>query len=315
MVSFSHALIAAVLVSATAARADAPTGLVVTGDNAMQPQLYAALDGWLLRHGRSVVKDPLDKDGITTVANCVQLQDLACARGVVEKRAKTDGVIYAQIAKTKEQTVTIDVYWIIKGHEAVAERRACEECTSEAMKGTVDAIMNVLAPSAGSGGRLVIRSKPTGQTVVLDHEVVGTTPLERDVPPGHHEIVLMHGTRKVGERKVDIGAGDSAEMTIPVDLTAPPPPAQPSRIPGSIVLGVGVAGIAAGAILYATSQTDDGTRYMYRDTRPAGIGIGIGGVAAVGIGLIMLHYARASDSAPTVAIGAHGGTIGWARAF
>ncbi|MGE5183475.1 MAG: PEGA domain-containing protein [Acidobacteriota bacterium] len=318
MVALSHPLrlaALALLVGTATARAESATGLVVIGDTSMQPALYSALDAWLLQHGRTVVADPLDRDGVLTVANCVQLQDLACARRVVEKRSRTDGVVYAQVAKTKEAVVTVDVYWIIKGHEAIAERRACEDCTPDAIKGTVDSIMNVLAPNAGSGARLVIRTKPTGQTVVIDHEVVGTTPLERDVTPGTHEIVLMHDTRKVGQKTVEIGAGESAELTIPVDLTPEKPPARASRIPGALVLGLGVAGIAAGTILYATSQTDDGTRYMYRDTHPAGIGVGIGGVAAVGIGLIMLHYARSSDSAPVAAFDAHGGTIGWARAF
>ncbi len=318
MVTLPHPLklaTLALLVAAGTARAESATGLVVIGDTSMQPALYSALDAWLLHHGRTVVPDPLDKDGVVTVANCVQLQDLACARRVVEKRSRTDGVVYAQVATTKESVVTVDVYWIVKGHEAVAERRACEECTPDAIKGTVDSIMNVLAPNAGSGARLVIRTKPSGQTVVIDHDVVGVTPLERDVAPGAHDIEIMHGTRKVGAKKVEVGAGDSAEMTIPIDLTPEKPPARASRIPGALVLGLGVAGVAAGAILYATSQTDDGTRYMYRDTRPVGLGIGIGGVTAVGIGLIMLHYARTSDSAPVAAFDAHGGTIGWARAF
>jgi len=315
MVTLSHSLklaLLALVTTAAVARADAPTGLVVIGDGAMQPALRSALDAWLLHHGRTVVGEPLDQDGIVTIANCVQMQDLTCARGVVEKRAKTDAVVYAQVGKPRNQTVAIDVYWIVKGREAVSERRACEDCTADVMRGTVDTIMNELAANAGTSGRLKISSKPAGATVVLDHEVVGVAPVERDVTPGKHQIVLMQGTREAGRRSVTLNAGETVEISIAVHVK---PEERHSRIPGSIVLGLGIAGIAAGVTLYAASQTDDGSRYKYVDTKPAGIGVGIGGIAATSIGLILLHNARSRDATPVVSVSAHGGMIGWARAF
>jgi hypothetical protein len=314
MVARRHTLSLAVLVlaaTAAIARAEAPTGLVVIGDAKMQSELREALDTWLLHHGLTVVGEPLDHDGVMTISNCVQMQDLACARGVVEKRSKTDAVVYAQVATTKDKAVAIDVYWIVKGHEAVSERRACEDCTPDAMRGTVEAIMNVLAANTGTSGRLRVSSKPPGATVVLDHEVIGVAPVERDVAPGKHEIVLMQGTREAGRRTVNVHATETAEVTLQVHLA--PEPGRASRIPGLVALGVGGAAIVTGVVMYVASQTDDGTRYMYLDTRPAGIGVGLGGVAVTALGLILLH--NANDSAPVAAFGPHGGTIGWARAF
>jgi hypothetical protein len=208
------------------------------------------------------------------------------------------------------------VFWIVKGHEPVAERRACEECSADALKGTVDTIMAVLAPQAGGGARIKISSKPPGATVVLDREVIGVAPIERDVAPGPHEVVLMKGTHEVGRRSIKVHSDETAEITIPVKEPVDIPVAQHhSRVPGAIVLGVGIAGIAAGTIMYVASQTDDGSRYKYLDTRPAGIAVGIGGVAATAIGLLLLKNASAADSAPVVAIDPHGGYVGWARAF
>jgi hypothetical protein len=316
MVALPHPLklaLVALVASAAIARADAPTGLVVIGDGSMQPALRDALDAWLLHHGRTVVGEPLDRDGVVTITNCVQAQDLTCARGVVEKRSKTDAVVYAQVGKPKNQTVAIDVYWIVKGREAVSERRACEECNADAMRGTVDTIMNELAANAGQSGRLRVSSKPPGATVVLDHEVVGVAPVERDVTPGKHEIVLMQGTREAGARSVTLHAGETVEISIAMHLK--PEPEKHSRIPGAITLGIGIAGMAAGVALYVGSQTDDGSRYKYTDTRPAGIGVGIGGLAATSIGLILLYNARTRDATPVVSVDAHGGMIGWARAF
>jgi hypothetical protein len=315
MVLARHALIALAVLTAVA-HADAPTGLVVVGDANLTGGLQSALDGWLTHHGRTVTTDALDRDGILTITNCVNLQDLACARAVVEKRAKTAGVVFAQVASTREQTVTVQVFWIVKGHEPVAERRACEECSADALKGTVDTIMTVLAPQAGGGARIKIASKPEGATVVLDREVIGVAPIERDVAVGPHEVVLMKGTHEVGRRSLNVHADETAEITIPVKEPVDIPVAQHgSRVPGAIVLGVGIAGIAAGSIMYFASQTDDGTRYKYLDTRPAGIAVGIGGVAATAIGLLLLKNASSSDSAPVVAIDPHGGYVGWARAF
>jgi hypothetical protein len=68
-------------------------------------------------------------------------------------------------------------------------------------------------------------------------------------------------------------------------------------------------------LLYVKSPTDDGTQPYYYDTKPAGIGIGVGGLAAVAIGLVWLNYAKTSDSAPVASMSSHGGMIGWARAF
>jgi hypothetical protein len=306
------ALVALVAVTSIA-RADAPTGLVVIGDTAMQPALRDALDAWLLHHGRTVVGEPLDRDGVVTITNCVQAQDLVCARGVVEKRAKTDAVVYAQVGKPKDQTVAIDVYWIVKGREAVSERRACEDCNPDAMRGTVDTIMNELAANTGQSGRLRVSSKPPGATVVLDHEVVGVAPVERDVTPGKHEIVLMQGTREAGGRSVTLHAGETVEISIAVHLKAEP--VTHSKLPGVVGLGLGLGAIATGAVLYATSETDNGAHPKYLDTKPAGIAVGIGGVAAASLGLILLYNARNRDAAPVISVGPHGGVIGWARAF
>lgn len=292
-------------------RAAPDTGLVVIGDADQRAPARQAFEQWLLHHGHAVQKAPLDQDAIVTIANCLQMQDPECARMVVEKRGRTDGVVFAQVAVTKEHAVTLDVYWIVKGHEAVAERRACEDCTPDALAGTVDAIMTSLAASSATGsGRLVIRSRPAGLTVVIDKAVVGVTPLQRDVGAGHHDIVLMKGTQRVGGRSISLHATEVADLAIPVHLTRPR-----SRVPGGIALGVGLTAIAVGGVMYALSPTDDGSHYHYRDYRPPAIGVAIGGAAVAIAGALLWMHERHPESVPIASIDAHGGTIGWARAF
>lgn len=52
-----------------------------------------------------------------------------------------------------------------------------------------------------------------------------------------------------------------------------------------IAVGIGAAALIGGGLLYATSETDDGSQPTYRDTRPAGIGVAIGGGLLAGTGV------------------------------
>jgi len=290
--------------------ASASTGVVVVGDEQLRQQLANELATWLQHHGHEVRVDALDKDGIATIANCLLIDDLACASGVVNSRSQAHDVVYAQI-RQKEHSIALDVYWLVKGHEALAERRACEDCTPDLLTGTVDSIMTALAGSeVAINGRLSIDSKPRGLTVVIDERVVGVTPLARDLATGKHHVVLVDGTERVGERVVAIQPTETAEITITAHKTV-----EASRVPGTVALGLGITAIAVGGVMYALSPTDDGSHYMYRDYRPPAIGIGIGGVAVTVAGVLLLMHEGHTSSVPLATIDSHGGTLGWAHAF
>ena len=315
---------AIVLSAMTAQAAEHTTGVIVVGDAAVRNTLTDQLDAWLTGRGHHTSRTPLDADGVATLTNCLLLQDLACARTVVEKRAATDDVVYALVEKTKtEHTITITAYWIVKGHEAVSERRACESCNADAMGGTVDAILSTLSRSSSADeGRIQLDSKPSGMTVVVDGVVVGVTPVERDFPEGRHTIVLLKGTREVGKRAITLHAGETAELVMPVRLDEPvaahgvaPAPRSHGRAAAKIALGLGAAGLVAGGVLYLTSQKDDGTRLYYRDTRPLGLGVAAGGAAIAAVGLILWLRGGPADSTPVASLSSKEGFIGWARAF
>ncbi len=294
-----------------ATAAPAPTGIVVIGVNAAANASVArALEQWLQHRGYDAERAPLDDNAVTTITDCFQVRDASCAQGIVEARSRTNVVVVALVEASKNQAIAIDVYWLAKGHPAVAERRACEDCTPDALDGTIDSIMSVLAGSSTANGRLEITTSPVGLTVVIDTVVVGVTPLGRDLAPGKHEVVIMKGTQRVGGRSVMVAASETAEIAVPVRLEL-----QRSRIPGGVLLGVGAAAVAVAGVMYALSPTDDGTQYRYRDYRPPAIGIGIGGAATVIVGAILLGRAWQPESVPVAAIGSHGGYVGWARAF
>jgi hypothetical protein len=310
------------LVVLLAAPAHAGTvGIVVTGDQDLQPQLSKQLDNWLRGHGHQVA-DAMPTDAVTSLLNCMEIDDQGCAQGVVAARAKADAVVYGQAAKSRTSKSTIlTIYWLYKDKEPVGMRRACEDCKPDIMRGIVEEMLGLVTQvSAEKRGRVAVSTKPEGLQVMVDNENIGITPVERDLAVGTHTIVIMSRGRKVGERTLKVQPDVTAEITIPVampkDEVVVVERDRPSKVLPVVVLGLGVAAIGGGAALYFTSEEDTGEKLYYRDTKLAGIGTAAGGVVLTALGTWLWIRARgADDSAPVATLDAHGGTIGWSCAF
>jgi hypothetical protein len=125
-----------------------PVGVVVTGEATLQPQVSAQLEGWLDDRGRSVTPGALEPSAINTLIDCFVLEDLGCARGLVDARAKTRSIIYAVIEVMPDEDGTRDIslttYWFQKDHDATFERRVCENCTTDALHTMIDEQMLAL---------------------------------------------------------------------------------------------------------------------------------------------------------------------------
>ncbi|HEY5925375.1 MAG TPA: PEGA domain-containing protein [Kofleriaceae bacterium] len=315
-------MLGVVIVAALAVRAQAGTvAVVVTGDPQLQVTLGEQLEAWLRTHGHTVGA-PMATDVRSSLLNCMVIDDESCARGVVDARANTSSVVFGEVRapRTKSsKATTLIVYLLVKGKAPVGMRRACEDCNADLMKSTLDEMLTaVIGASQLARGRLRLGSKPvSGLTVMLDNEAIGITPLEREVPAGSHTIVLMSRGRKVAERRLQIEPDVTAEIvmtgTLPPNESFEAP--QRSRVVPGAALAVGGAAVVAGTILFFTSDVDDGTKFIYYDSRPVGIGIAVGGVALAALGAYLWVRAGATDSAPIAAVDQHGGIIGWARAF
>ncbi|HEY5952146.1 MAG TPA: PEGA domain-containing protein [Kofleriaceae bacterium] len=314
-------LLPLLLVAALGTRAHGGTvGVVVTGDPRLSATLSTQLETWLRTHGHTL-GEALPPDAVSSLLNCMVIDDEGCARGIVDARAKTDSVVFGEVRAPRTRAsnaTTLIVYWLVKGKEPVGMRQACEDCTPELLQSTLDDMLNTVVGASGlARGRLVLSSKPAGLTVMLDNTNVGITPLERDVPAGPHTIVLMSRGRKVGERTLKIQPEVTAEITVPVRIPKDEPPDRPSHVLPGFALAVGGAAIVAGAILYFTSDVDDGTKFTYYDNKPVGLGVAAGGVAVAALGAYLWFRTGARDSSPVVAIDIHhqAGFFGWSRAF
>jgi hypothetical protein len=258
--------------------ASADIGVVVTGEATLQPQLLSHLESWLKRRGNSVFSSALEPDAINTLIDCFVVEDLNCARSVIEARAKAETIIYARVevapADNGMRDISIVGYWMQKGHDTMAERRACHHCTEKEMHGLADDLMLALAAQP-----------PTGSHV--------------HVPP----------PATVGQAEPPTTAG--APAPLPVDDE------QPSRVVPGVIIGVGLATAITGGVLFAIDQDPKPTGPQPQhitDTATAGVICVGAGVVAIGVGAWMWFHQGAS-SAPVASVSHDSAVIGWAGRF
>lgn len=309
-------LTAALLALAAApARADGSVGVIVTGDSAMQPQLVAQLETWLRSHGHELISAPLPPDAISALIDCFVIEDQACARRVVEKRAKSRAVVFAQASVTSgataDRSVTLTAYWFTKNKDSIVEHRTCQRCTDVTMRRTADELMEALVGAVAT--RVKVTSSPPGATVMLGKKQIGTTPLHHNFPLGDHKLVFELPGRPAETRGVTVTKGEPSS----IDVKFAPRPPHPSRAPAYAVLAGAVALGATGGVLIAIDEDvpTDPTVERYRDTAPAGVVLAATGAVALGVGVYLLVRTPSHRAAPTVALVPGGSILGWAGRF
>jgi hypothetical protein len=224
-------------------------GVVTTGEPSLQPAVVKHFEKWLRKHGHNVIDSPLSVDAINTLANCFTLDDLACARGVFDARAKTPTLVYVGIS-LNGKNVTFNVYWFDKGKEAVGERRVCEKCEGNGWHGLTDKMLERLA----------------GETTVVY------------VDKGER-----HG----------------------------------SRLWPSLVMGAGIATLAAGGIFFYYGSLDGSDqKYIYPDSTPVGIALAaVGAGAAIGGTIWLVQTGGTSRTGPVATATPGGAYVGWVGHF
>lgn len=111
----------AVVSLASSARADAPdVGVVVNGG---KPQLKPQVQDWVRQHGYALVATPLGKDATNTLDNCFVLEDIKCARGVFDARARSASLIYVGV-----DAESVTIYWFVKDREPKGGKHPCAGC-------------------------------------------------------------------------------------------------------------------------------------------------------------------------------------------
>ncbi|NVB82674.1 MAG: hypothetical protein HOV81_30130 [Kofleriaceae bacterium] len=227
--------------AATTARAE-QIGVVVTGEPTLQPQVVSQLEGWLRDRGRTVVPGALEPSAINTLIDCFVLEDLGCARGVVDQRSKAKSIVFARVetmpAEDGRRNVFITGTLFQKEHESITEKRTCARCNEKSLHDTVDELMLAL-----------LHEPPPPAETARSTSASGDSEAERG------------GSRILPYTLIGIGAVAlvAGGIMIAIDDDEPTPvgPQQPrynDTMTGGIVLGIaGAAALGTGIYLYLRS--------------------------------------------------------------
>jgi hypothetical protein len=307
--------------------ADPSVAVVISGDENVHSTGVTQIETWLSKHNFSIQMSALDKDGTLTLSNCLAIADLACARGVVDKRSKADSVVVIIATASgpkKKGDLQLSAYWITKNHDVVSLQKMCNHCTKEVLPGTLDALMADLSKLVPAmTGKVKVTSTTDGMLAMLDGEAIGVTPVEKDVPTGPHTVKVMRDSEVLEERQITVTAGEIVKIAVavkerPKAKVAPPPPPQiivkKSRTLPIVVIGVGVAAAATGGVLIAVGGPT-GDKRTYTDYRTPGYGVAAAGGAIAIVGVIMM-LRGGTTSGPAVDVTSSGQTtVGWMGRF
>jgi hypothetical protein len=296
---------------------------MVTGDDATHEPAMVAVETWLGEHRFAIAESPLDKDAKITLANCLAMADLACARGVVEKRSEAESivVIVAQASGRKaHRDVQLSAYWITKHRDVVSLQRMCNHCTKDVLPKTLEDVMSELSRLVPAmTGKVEITSTPPGLLAMIDGQAVGVTPVSPDVTPGEHVVSFLRDGKVLDKRKVTLSAGETSKVSI-VAPAVPPPRREPTVVvvhhsrfwPAVMVVGGAAAGGAAAYMIVDGGPT--GKTMFYTNYRTPGIGVAVGAGALAVTGAILLLRGSSTET-PVAAIMPDGAMIGWAGSF
>lgn len=310
--------------------------MVVTGDPALQGKVRTQVASWLQQHGFTINPKALAPDAQKTLTSCFVIEDMTCARGVVEHQATSDFVVFVRaelVGGKRAKEANLVAYWFLKDRDAAVDKRNCKPCTGAVLaKTTNELIAAIYDETALAKARLAVK-EPPGLVVMLDGVNVGVTPLEQDVSPGLHSIALVRDDATLGTISLEARQGDVLDVKVPIkapeaSVVATPgrpvpapvlrdaPVEQRSHLVPGLILVAGVGAVATGGVfLYYGHKggPDDPLLYPHA-TRQGAIIAGAGGVAVIA-GLLLWWHASASPNGPTAAVTPAGTMIGWAGQF
>lgn len=221
--------------------------------------------------------------------------------------ARAQGVTHVVRATIKvvERDYDIEVELVDgrTGETVARSRESCEICgvaDAGALLETAAATLRTkLEALTQSPATVAVVSAPSGAIVAIDGEVIGTTPLEREVITGKHVLRVSKDGYITVEREVTFVDGVAESLQFSLEKT-------PSRLPprpwGWVTLGTGLAGLGTAAAFAAIrdrpyrlgnacsgSAVDaDGDCRSLWNTEWHVLGFGIAGAALTTLGVAIL---------------------------
>jgi len=281
-----------------------------------------------LRRGNFEVVSPQDVTERTPGAS--RCQKPRCLRELAIDHAATHVVRATIRIHERDYEVELALFDGRTGEPLARSGENCEICgVSDAGRliATEAATLRTKLDSLAEGPpALAVTSRPSGATVTLDGELVGTTPFERPMLPGKRDLRITAPGYISIEREVTFVAGVTESLNFDLDKV-------PSRLParpwGYISLVFGIAAIGGAATFAALRDTpyrfagacegednidEDGDCRTLWNTEWHVLGFALGGAALTTLGIAILlsstrrqakerHDRSRADRGPRVQVG------------
>jgi hypothetical protein len=223
------------------------------------------------------VEGSLSKDSRRTLAKRLE----TAAAGVKATGGPYRVRLSVRVTKKKDYALALTV---LAPDDATitAPTEECKGCSLDQVGAKIDALVQQAAGSLApkesppaTAASVSVRSEPLGARVLVDGTERGFTPLELELPPGEHTIALDKPGFVAQEQTLTVEAGAAQELS--PTLVAQPAadkkgkraakadkadksgPADPKagrglKIGGGVMLGLGLAGVAAGVAMILVDE-------------------------------------------------------------
>lgn len=234
-------------------------------------------------------------------------KDANCWRAFAKRYEVTHIVRPTVQAIERDYRIEVELVDGRSGQTIARSRQSCEICgiadaqtLLETASATLRTKLDALTQSPAS---VAVVSTPSGAIVALDGEVVGTTPLERQVLTGKHVLRVSKDGFITVEREVTFVEGVSESLQFQLEKV-------PSRLPprpwGWVTLATGVASVGAAVAFAALRERpyriggacsgdnvdDDGDCRQVWNTEWHVLGFALGGAALTTLGAAILVSSR-----------------------
>jgi hypothetical protein len=151
--------------------ASAPAAAGTVGVITNEPQIASAASEWLSANDRTVIATPLDGQQSATLRDCFVIEDLGCARTIVDRHATADVIVYIAIARDKPE-LGVAMHWLVKHGPASSRSEACAGCTDAMVR---DRVITSLAQLANTNAPPAAAAVTTGATTPASAPASSTT--------------------------------------------------------------------------------------------------------------------------------------------
>ena len=318
-------LLAVALGASSRASADATGVVVVTGKIAARERkiIEAAIATAVRKASWSLSKRPFALHEVEAIAACLRDdKPWSCLRPLMQPMGVDRIVVADANPQPDASKLVITGELVVAGDAAAAVvQRRCDACDEANLTAVAQRLAEELLRDMAMRSETVLelRTVPPGAAVALDGQSIGTTDgagkLTHTTIPGPHKVAVQHTGFASDERTVDLPAARTTPLTIELRREATTARGHRSPVVPLALAGGGAAALVAGGVLiYMGQQDGPDDRQRYTRATPLGIGTGLLGVAAIGLGAY-LWWREPTESGIAMSPTPGGVMAGWAGRF